>query len=246
MLLSTLFPALFALLASANSGPSSTQEVALGPNKLAECTSCEPIWKTMVKCQSISGPAGLGKELKDCICVPNPDGWYGYMQQCRACLSNSESNDFFDNLASMIGQLLTSCTNAGGNVYNKDGGICATNAMWAQCTSLKDGRKDPSRVSWSSFERSTNQGDNKNATFVLNIEEPKAPGGASSSSSDGAAVSKTGSSTVSVVGSSATTGPQSTTTTAAPTSGAILGYGSQMEHVVGLAAIAAGLGAGFL
>jgi hypothetical protein len=79
MLGSTLLPALFALLVSANSGPSSTQEVPLGPNKLTEYTSCEPIWKTMVKCQSISGPAGLGKELTDCVCVPNPDGWYGYI-----------------------------------------------------------------------------------------------------------------------------------------------------------------------
>jgi hypothetical protein len=243
MLRLTLLPALFALLVSANSGPSSTQMVPLGPDKLAECTSCEPIWKTMVKCQTISGPAGLGKELKECICVPNPDGWYGYMHQCRACLSDSNSNDFFDNLASMIGQLLTSCTNAGGNVYSKDGSICATNAMWAMCAALKDGRKDPSRVSWASFERSTNQGDNKNATFVLNIEEPEATGGASgsSSSSDGPVAPKTGEPT-----SSGPTGSRSTSATPTSTSGANLGYGSQMEHVVSLVMIAAGVGVGLL
>ena len=242
MLRSTLLPVLFALLVSANSGPSATQEVPLGPDKLAACTSCEPIWKTLLKCQTISGPAGLGKELEECICVPNPDGWYGYMHQCRACLSDSNSNNFFDNLASMIGQLLTSCTNAGGNVYSKDGSICATNAMWAMCASLKDGRKDPSRVSWASFERSTNQGDNKNATFVLNIEEPKAPGGASSSG-DGAVASKTASGSPAASG---PTGSRNTSATPTPTSGASLRYGPQMRHVLSLIVVAAGVGVDFI
>jgi hypothetical protein len=144
----------------------------------------------------------------------------------------------------MVGQLLTSYTNDGGNVYSKDGSIYATNAMWAQYASLKDGRDDPSRVSWASFERLTNQGDNKNATFVLHIEEPKVPGGASGSSV--AVASKTGSPTASGTGSSATTGAQSLTTTAASTSGAGLGHGSQVAHVVGLAVVAAGWGAGIL
>jgi len=142
--------------------------VSDGPNKLKECTYCEPIYMTMVKCQAIKRPGGIGKEITNCICVPNPDGWYGYLHKCRDCLSG---NDFFDNLSSMITQLFTSCTNAGGNVVSDGQSICASNAMWNLCASLNDG--SDGTLSWASFKRFSDPSQNSNATQLLYIDAPK-------------------------------------------------------------------------
>src|SRR4051794_6368964 len=87
----------------------------VGPGTLVGCTACKPIYTAMMKCQQIKHPGGIGKEITNCICVPNPDGWYPYLDTCTDCLSG---NDFFDNLARTISQLFVSCTEAGGNVVS--------------------------------------------------------------------------------------------------------------------------------
>lgn len=170
MLLSVRAVALAALITISHA--STARNVPDGPDKLAECTSCEPISKAMVKCQKIEKPGGVGDEIKNCICIPNsnPDAWYGYIHKCRDCLSPG-NNEFYGNLASMITQLFTSCTNAGGNVFSDGNSICATNAMWSICASLKDG--SDGELSWASFERFSDPSQNSNATQILNIEVPK-------------------------------------------------------------------------
>ncbi|KAG7291230.1 hypothetical protein NEMBOFW57_001242 [Staphylotrichum longicolle] len=138
-----------------------------GPNALKACTYCEPIYTTMVKCQTIKRPGGIGDEITNCVCVPNPDGWYPYLHKCRDCLSGS---DFYDTLAQMITQLFTSCTNKGGNVVSDGQSICASNAMWNLCASLNDG--SDGTLSWASFTRFSDASQNTNATQLLYLDAP--------------------------------------------------------------------------
>lgn len=224
-----------------------------GPNKLDECTSCVPIYTAMVKCQKIKRPGGIGSEITNCICIPNSedDAWYGYLSKCRDCVG-SGSSDFFGNLATMMTQLLTSCTNAGGNVVSDGESICASNALWRECASLRNGGE-----SWASFERFSDPSQNSNATQVLSLAAV-AKGSASTTSvgsstrlsaASSTADSETGSpstaATTTAVGtgvqaSSSTTGSQSTTATtpgpssATSPSAAGLSYGPRTGSVWGM------------
>lgn len=248
MLLSLRLVALAALFALPHAP---VVAVALdGPNKLNECTSCKPIYQAMVKCQTIKRPGGIGDEITDCICVPNPDGWYPYILKCRDCLS-SGSSDFFGNLATMMTQLFTSCTNAGGNVVSDGESICASNAMWNQCASLKDG-SESGELSWASFERFSDPSQNSNATQLLDLTVPKesasksiessrasntattaAPTGTSSQapSDDTATESRATTAGTGSQAPSPTTDLQGTTTTTAGSSAARLGHGPQTGYV---------------
>ncbi|GAB1315569.1 hypothetical protein MFIFM68171_05779 [Madurella fahalii] len=226
--------------------PHSASAAGIGSNMLDECP-CGPIYKTMVRCQKIRPPEGLGDGITDCICVPNPDGWYPYIHNCRACLSG---NDFFDNLSGMMTQLLTSCTEAGGNVVSDGESICASNAMWEYCASLKDG--SDGQPSWASFERFSDAGDNSNATQLLSFEEPPQESGTSSetpqesgtSSETAASETMTATSTATGTGTlSTTTASQGTATTSTPSSAARSGYTTQSGHALGLLFTA---GAGYL
>ena len=218
------------------------QQVANGPNKLDDC-QCGPIYKAITKCETIKRPGGIGDEIKQCICIPNsePDAWYGWLSKCTTCLGNGAPPDsFYANLATMITQLFTSCTNPGGNVFSDGQSVCATNAMWSLCTSLKDGSKGT--PSWASFERSQSQGDNSNATQILNIKdffETTTTSSSSSSSADGAA-SKT-STPSSGTASTSTTATQSKTATSSPPS--LAGSGCRSNSLLAGFAIAAGVGA---
>ncbi|KAK4148421.1 hypothetical protein C8A00DRAFT_19743 [Chaetomidium leptoderma] len=231
--------------------------VSDGPNKLDECTACGPIYKTMAKCQQIKRPGGVGKEIMECICVPNPDGWYPYIHQCRDCLSPG-NNDFFGNLASMMTQLLTSCTNPGGNVFSDGESICATNAMWSLCASLKDGSGSDGELSWASFDKSSDPSQNSNATQLLNIRVPNLESSTSSESAASkttattaalnpattAAASETTTTTAATgTGSQApSTASQSTTATDNPSSAACLRDGSQAGYVMGMLIVAGVIG----
>jgi hypothetical protein len=204
--------------------------VADSPSMLDTCTACPRIYTAMVKCQKIKRPGGIGSEIKNCICVPNPDGWYGYLLKCRDCLTGS--NTFYNNLAGMMTQLLTSCTEAGGNVISNGESICASNAMWQECASLKDGANG--ELSWASFERFSDPSQNSNATQILSLAQ--AAGGSSSSATSGGGTSTTvaasastaaastgneatGSEATTSVGTgSSTASQQSTATTASPSS----------------------------
>ncbi|KAK1758178.1 hypothetical protein QBC47DRAFT_133810 [Echria macrotheca] len=223
---------------SANLVSAASDPVEPGPKMLDQCTACPDIYKTIAKCQQIPRPGGIGKAVQDCACVPNPDGWYGNMDLCRNCLTG---NDFFNNLATMITQLFTSCTNAGGNVFSDGQSLCASNAMWQMCASLKDGSSG--EQSWASFEKFADPSQNKNATQVLDIKVPRndaAGGSASSSSSAGTGTSGTAVPTATGGGSSGSgatpTGSQNTTTTKAPS---MAGRGSQVGGVVALVVAAA-------
>ncbi|KAH6620754.1 hypothetical protein B0J18DRAFT_410601 [Chaetomium sp. MPI-SDFR-AT-0129] len=241
----TTIATLATLLATTTASPnpngwSTTKTAPDSPTKLDDC-GCGPIYKTMVKCQTLPMTPD-GKAIHECVCVPNPDGWYGYLDSCRDCLSQGAGSDFFNNYAMMITQLLVSCTQAGGNVWSTGDSICATNAYTEDCVSLgTDGR-----ASWASID--STRSDSGNATYVLDIKgsgsgsstksssagEPKtssaSKGAASSSSSvssgaaskttgavttgtaTGAATTGTGSATQGTQGTQTTTGPASATT----------------------------------
>jgi len=236
-MLSTITPSLRllvvgALLVAVPSASAATQTAEDGPNKLDDCTSCGPIYKTMAKCQTIKRPGGIGDEITDCVCVPNPDGWYPYIHQCRDCLSSAD-NDFFNNLASMMTQLLTSCTNAGGNVISDGESICASNAMWELCASLKDG-EDNGALSWASFERFKDHSSDSNVTQLLYLEgagSGSSGSGSSSSSSSSSSSRKTSATTAAATGEgtqAVESGSASTTTSgAASGTAAATGTGSQ-------------------
>ena len=256
-----------ALLVAVPSASAATLVAEDGPNKLDDCTSCGPIYKTMVKCQTIKRPGGIGSEIKNCICVPNPDGWYGYIHQCRDCLS-SPDNDFFNNLASMITQLFTSCTNAGGNVVSDGESICASNAMWDLCASLKDGG-DNGALSWASFERFSDHSSDSNVTPLLHLEgggsgsagsssssssrkttattaaatgtstdAAESDSGSTSTTSDAASGTAAATGTGSQAPSASTTGSQNATSTDKPSAAAGLRQGSQAGYALGMAAVA--------
>ncbi|KXX80365.1 hypothetical protein MMYC01_203263 [Madurella mycetomatis] len=133
------------------------QDVTSGPNMLDEC-SCGPIYEAMARCQSAGNNA-----VRECVCIPNPDGWYPYLHLCRNCLSGTV---FFNNLGSTITQLFTSCTQAGGGITSDGQSICASNSAFELCAGLRDG--STGELSWSSFERFSS-GENTNGTQLLNI-----------------------------------------------------------------------------
>ncbi|KAK4466842.1 hypothetical protein QBC42DRAFT_215724 [Cladorrhinum samala] len=139
-----------------------------GPEKLEEC-GCWPIYQAMLRCQKISGNSTA---TADCVCIPNPKGWYSSFNGCRACVAyRSWSDDnFFDNYARTIQQLFVSCTEIGGAVTSDGGSICASNAQWRACTGLREGGRGVKEPSWASYEifGTSNKG---NGTQVLNIAE---------------------------------------------------------------------------
>ena len=176
-----------------------------GPNKLTECTPCDKIVSKWIECQKLKGP---NAKTRECICLPNgnPDGWYGWMDQCRTCLGSGNEagmNSFFDIMARTVTQLFVSCTNAGGGVVSDGTSICASNAMFRLCTALKDkSSKDPSWASDEDFRDNSKH----NATFVLNISVPEPPSNSAGVSSTGS-VSPTASGTGGSPGGSATSTP---------------------------------------
>lgn len=138
-----------------------------GPSKLDDC-GCWPIYQRMLTCQKLNGP---NSGIKECACIPNPDGWYTSMNGCRACLSpgSYDVNDFFDNLSRTITQLFVSCTETGGGIKSDGQSICASNYYFRACASLRTGGEP----SWASYEV-FDGGKGGNGTFVLDIAEYQA------------------------------------------------------------------------
>ncbi|KAF4960682.1 hypothetical protein FGADI_761 [Fusarium gaditjirri] len=141
-------------------GWSKTKEADDSPSKLDDC-GCWPIYQAILKCQKLKWPK---EETSDCVCIPNPDGWYGSMDGCRMCLSSNSEHEFFDNTAKLVTQLFVSCTNVGGGVTSDGNSICASNAYREACVSLGTNGKP----SWASFEE---DGVSGNGTYVLDIKE---------------------------------------------------------------------------
>ncbi|KAF4503302.1 hypothetical protein FAGAP_456 [Fusarium agapanthi] len=152
--------AIFGFTSAEPNGWSKTKEADDSPSKLDDC-GCWPIYQAMLKCQKLKWPK---EETRDCVCIPNPDGWYGSMDGCRTCLSSNSEHEFFDNTAKLVTQLFVSCTNAGGGVTSDGNSICASNAYREACVSLGTNGKP----SWASFEQ---EGVSGNGTYVLDIEE---------------------------------------------------------------------------
>ncbi|KAK4213195.1 hypothetical protein QBC37DRAFT_423514 [Rhypophila decipiens] len=175
------------VLAGGPGGPSNAKSAPAGPDKLAQC-GCSPITDKMAECQA--PVTGTVNEFRDCVCLSNdkPGAWYGYIHNCRACLWADNGDDdnaqtFFDNLASVISQLMVSCTNPGGGVFSDGLRMCASNSMFEACASLNGGRE-----SWASFER---DGEVSNATFFLNIDGQSPDSGSSITSSSSSAAGAT-------------------------------------------------------
>ncbi|KAM0549180.1 hypothetical protein ACHAPJ_009489 [Fusarium lateritium] len=166
MRFSSSLAALVALAGLSSADPngfSSTKSAPDSPTKLDDC-GCWPIYQAMLKCQKLKGP---NADTRDCVCIPNPDGWYPSMDGCRSCLSpGSLEDDFFDNVSRLITQLFVSCTEVGGGVTSDGSSICASNAYREACVSLGTG----GRKSWASFEVF---GDHTkgNSSYVLDISE---------------------------------------------------------------------------
>ncbi|KAM6517680.1 hypothetical protein FSOLCH5_008647 [Fusarium solani] len=162
---SSYLAALVALadFSSANpNGWSKTKEAVDSPTKLDDC-GCWPIYQAMLRCQKLKGP---NADTRECVCIPNPDGWYPSMDGCRMCLSSGSDHEFFDNMARLVTQLFVSCTNAGGGVTSDGVSICASNYYREACVSLGTG----GRASWASFEEF--ESDTKgNSSYVLDIDE---------------------------------------------------------------------------
>ncbi|KAF4335022.1 hypothetical protein FBEOM_11137 [Fusarium beomiforme] len=141
-------------------GWSKTKEAEDSPSKLDDC-GCWPIYQAILKCQKLKWPK---EETSDCVCIPNPDGWYGSMDGCRTCLSSNSDHDFFPNMAKLVTQLFVSCTNVGGGVTSDGNSLCASNSYREACVSLGTNGKS----SWASFEQDDVSG---NGTYVLDIKE---------------------------------------------------------------------------
>lgn len=164
MRLSRSLAALVALAGFSSAEPngwSKTKEADDSPTKLDDC-GCWPIYQAMLRCQKLKGP---NADTRECVCIPNPDGWYPSLDGCRYCLSPSDE-DFFDNVSRLVTQLFVSCTNAGGGVTSDGVSICASNSYREACVSLGTG----GRASWASFEE-FESGTKGNASYVLDIEE---------------------------------------------------------------------------
>ncbi|KAJ4128087.1 hypothetical protein NW768_008371 [Fusarium equiseti] len=186
---STTFAALVAISGFTSASPngwSHQKEADDSPSKLDDC-GCWPIYQAMLKCQKLKWPE---EKAEDCVCIPNPDGWYGSMDGCRTCLSSNTDEDFFDNMGKLITQMFVSCTNAGGAVYSDGNSICASNSYREACASLgTDGKP-----SWASFEQGDVSG---NGTYVLDIEEYGAKKGSSTSVTTAKTAEKTSAATAS-------------------------------------------------
>ncbi|EJT74177.1 hypothetical protein GGTG_08022 [Gaeumannomyces tritici R3-111a-1] len=244
----TALAAFAAPAAGSPNGWSKTKEVPDGPTKLYDCP-CKPIIDAMVKCQTRKGPnAGI----RDCVCIPNPDGWYGYLNTCRDCLSynpgpsgsGSGSDPFFKELAGTITQLFVSCTNVGGGVNSPDGkSICASNAMLETCASLKTGGKEASWASSKIFK----SGVSTNGTFVVDIPgDPAMSASATPSSAANTTALSTGGG-----GGAATTAPGTQTTSTTPTPGATkpssaMGYAGSRSQVGGIVGLVFAVGVAVL
>ncbi|KAK3309456.1 uncharacterized protein B0T15DRAFT_3714 [Chaetomium strumarium] len=210
--------ALVAPSAASPNGWSSPKSAPDGPTKLDDC-GCWPIYQAMLKCQKLKGP---NSNIDDCVCIPNPDGWYTSLNGCRACLSpgSYDDNDFFDNLSRTISQLFVSCTNVGGGINSPDGeSICASNYYFQACASLRtDGQP-----SWASYEV-FKDGTGGNGTYVLDIAEYGASSSAASSATTDTATSTTATTSGSTTATGATTtdsttgGSETTGTSVASTS----------------------------
>lgn len=236
-----------------------------GPDKLEEC-GCWPIYQAMLRCQKISGNSTA---TVDCVCIPNPDGWYTSFNGCRSCVAyRSYSDDnFFDNYARTIQQLLVSCTEIGGAVTSDGSSICASNAQWRACTGLREGGRGVKEPSWASYEifGTSNRG---NGTQVLNIaeyreDEHTGTGTGTTTTttmtteSDGGEVTTTASSATSETATSrfsvGITTTTTTTTTGAPAAtgtadqssavGRLVIGGSWVEKALGVAMIASAVSA---
>jgi hypothetical protein len=197
--------ALASLSSAVPNGWSKTKSAEDSPTKLDDC-GCWPIYQAMLRCQKLSGP---NANTRDCVCIPNPDGWYGSMDGCRNCLApGSLEDNFFDNMSRLVTQLFVSCTNAGGGVTSDGTSICASNYYREACVSLGTGGKP----SWASFEVFESQ-TKGNASYVLDIAEHGADAGEQSSSSTGTAATTTTTATDASDVTSTTTETSSTATT---------------------------------
>ncbi|KAK4236607.1 hypothetical protein C8A03DRAFT_35463 [Achaetomium macrosporum] len=203
--------ALVAPLVASPNGWSSTKSAPDGPTKLDDC-GCWPIYQAMLRCQKLKGP---NSGIEDCVCIPNPDGWYTSMNGCRACLSpgSYDDDDFFDNLSRAITQLFVSCTEVGGGINSDGESICASNYYFEACAALKtDGQP-----SWASYEV-FKEGKKGNGTFVLDIAEYQ--GNATATSSSTTDTPKTTTTTTSGTTTSSATTEGSASTTGAAVTGA--------------------------
>jgi hypothetical protein len=204
--------ALPSLSAASPNGFGSYKSAPDGPTKLDDC-GCWPIYQKMLTCQKLKGS---GKEIAGCVCIPNPDGWYTSMNGCRACLSpgSYELNDFFDNMSRTITQLFVSCTEVGGGILSDGESICASNAYFRACTSLKTG----GLPSWASYVYFADGKGGKeidgNGTYVLDIAEYQA---GASTTDTATSTSTTSSSATTTQDSTTDSGTSVTTGTSAPT-----------------------------
>jgi hypothetical protein len=228
--------ALVALSTASPNGWSSVKSASDGPTKLDEC-GCWPIYQTMLTCQKLKGP---NSGIRDCACIPNPDGWYPSMNGCRSCLSpgSLENDDFFDNLSRTITQLFVSCTEVGGGINSDGESICASNYYFEACASLKgDGQP-----SWASYEVFA-KGEKGNGTYVLDIAEFQETSSATGttvsqttspktkSTSGVTAVTESSATITTETSSTAATGTETTSTistTTAPSSA--MGYAGSRSH----------------
>ncbi|KAL2156630.1 hypothetical protein VTH82DRAFT_1375 [Thermothelomyces myriococcoides] len=274
-MLSSVFLAALVVRSMASPEPngwSSVPSASDGPNKLDEC-GCEPIYKTMLRCQKVKG---VNSGIQECVCIKNPDGWYGWMDKCRTCLSSGSDEDFFNNLSRTITQLFVSCTEVGGGITSDGESICASNAYFEGCAALKTDGKP----SWASFETfastaAFDAGERSNGTYVLDISDDQESASTTSSGSETATITRTESETsntsttsgttttetepsatdgsrtateASVTPASGTTAATSPSITATTTPSSAMGYTgsrSQAEHLAALLFLAA-LGVAFV
>ncbi|KAF4451318.1 hypothetical protein F53441_5740 [Fusarium austroafricanum] len=144
-------------------GWSKTKSAPDSPTKLDDC-GCWPIYQAILRCQKLKGP---NANTDDCVCIPNPKGWYPSMDGCRTCLSpGSLEDDFFDNVSRLITQLFVSCTNTGGGVRSDGSSLCASNYYREACVSLGTNGKR----SWASYEVFESK-EGGNSSYVLDIAE---------------------------------------------------------------------------
>ncbi|KAF4457935.1 hypothetical protein F53441_288 [Fusarium austroafricanum] len=201
MRFSSSLAALVAIAGFSSASPngwSKTKEAPDSPSKLEDC-GCSKISDAILKCQKLK----VTENTDDCVCMDNsnPDGWYGYMDGCRNCLSGSGDEEFFDNVAKLVTQLFVSCTNAGGGVRSNGHSLCASNAYREACLSLGVNGK-PSWASYEVFQEKVVG----NATYTLDLKGPE-----EKSTIVKSTASKT---TVATAATDASTGTSTATTTA--------------------------------
>lgn len=217
--------------------------VSPGPRMLDDCP-CGDIYKTMARCQSAGN-----NNVRECVCIPNPNGWYSWIHNCRACLTG---NVFFENLGSTMTQLMTSCTQNGGGISSDGESICASNSGFEYCAGFQD--RSSGKSSWSSFEQYTGNRERRNGTQWLDIEVPR---NGNSNNNNGKATTTahrddaehTGSATATGRGATKTGQPSSTEPNWGALESVIAESGGQSSrHAAGamVLGIALGVGAAFL